>query len=502
MKKITMLEWTVRKAIKAANNDTNPLHGKALLPHIPIKMEIEVPDDEYEEISRDPRLHQVLHDIFKEEAVNYCRTHVVPVLENLNAQWDRITKLSQFEARWKGAFEIIKGSLPHICDAAEAKMKRTIAEDASLRKKYKHYRWKVAKQTGTTALAVGTAAAATAGSVAAGGAPLGLAIVALYRSVTSAIKLVRDCAIEAETCQKNVVYGLAYLAHSYGLTDSVTDSKEHGEDARFRKLAQADMAGYSPRRGKEAGNTAKELSYNFFVNSVLKWPIKKRLASVKDIQGETELWENKLANLSFQSRDLSVKLNELLEKTDDLKYRLGANEALRSEVPDGKSMPKSAARNLDKDDKAYNRLLKKVEKDIKQLLEKGFYIPSMGKWLTIDELYSRAEAGLKKLEMVKPILKALGKKGLAKGTLIASDALDLVVGIGLAVAGDTTGPAIAGAAGDKFKDALSFMGSNWFDCFTVPQDVYATTNSLYSFAVDTCGAPAAQAEIAKILLEA
>ncbi len=115
MKKIVMLDWTVGKAIKEANFDKNPLRGKALLPHIPIKMEVEVPDEEYEEVSEDPRLHAVLHEVFQEEVVSYCRRRVVPLLNMLNGDWDRISTLSQFNQRWKQMFDTIEGSLPHIC---------------------------------------------------------------------------------------------------------------------------------------------------------------------------------------------------------------------------------------------------------------------------------------------------------------------------------------------------------------------------------------------------
>jgi hypothetical protein len=495
MKKILMLDWTVRKAIKEANFDKNPLHGKAVIPHIPIKMEVEVPEEEYDEVRKDPRLHAILHELFQEEVVSYCRRSVVPLLNMLNGEWDRISSLSQFNLRWKQMFNTIEASLPHICETAETKMLKKIAEDASLRQKYKHYRWKVAKQTVVTTLAVGTAAAATAGSVATGGATLGLAVVGLYRSVMSGIKLIRDCAIEAEKCQKNVIYGLAYVSKSYGLMDHKGD----GESGRLQSLSQADMAGYAPSSAKKAGNTAKELSFNFFINSVLKWPIKKTLSSVKDIKVEAELWEKKLANLTFQSRDLSVQLNELLEKTDELTKKLAENEGRRQADPGFYAMVKEAARELDREDKSYNKTVEKVEKDVKKLLEKGFYIPSMATWLTIDELHRRAEAGLKKFENLKPVLKALEDKGLAQGTLIASDALDVVLSVALAVAGDTYGPATVGT--DQFNDALSFLGSNWFDCLAVPQDVFGTTNSLYSFAVDSCGAQAVQGEAAKVLLE-
>lgn len=492
MKKIVMLDWTARKAILEANFDKNPLHGKALLPHIPIKMEVEVSDEEYEEVRRDPRLNAILHEVFQEEVVSFCRRTVVPQLDKLNHEWDKISKPSECQRRLKQVSGTIKGGLPHICEAAQTRMQKKMAEDASLRQKYKHYRWKVAKQTAVTTLAVGTAAAATAGSVATGGATLGLAIVGLYRSVMSGIKLIRDCAIEAEKCQKNVIYGLAYVAKSYGLMEHKGD----GESGRLQNLSQADMAGYSPDSTMKAGNTAKELASNFFINSVLKWPVKKTLTSVKDIKGETELWENKLANLTFQSRDLSVQLNELLEKVDDLKNKLAENKARRMGDP---HIAKQDALDLDREDKAYNKTIERVEQDVKKLLEKGFYIPSMATWLTIDQLHRRAEAGLKKLENLKPILKALEDKGLGKGTLIASDALDVALGVALAVAGDTYGPATTGS--DKFNDALNFLGSNWFECFTVPQDVLSTTNSLYSFAVDSCGATAANGEAAKVLLE-
>ncbi len=268
----------------------------------------------------------------------------------------------------------------------------------------------------------------------------------------------------------------------------------------FQNLSQADIAGYTPGSAKKAGNTAKELSSNFFINSVLKWPVKKTLTSVKDIKGETELWENKLANLTFQSRDLSVQLHALLESMDQRNTKLAENGARRTADPAFYAMVKEAARELDREDKAYSQMVENVEKDVKKLLEKGFYIPSMAKWLTIDQLHVRAEAGLKKLENLKPILRALEDKGLGKGTLIASDALDIALGVALAIAGDTYAPVTAGS--DQFNDSLSFLGSNWFDCFTVPQDVYATTNSLYSFAVDTCGAPPVYGEAGKILLEA
>jgi hypothetical protein len=178
MKKIVMLDWTVRKAIKVANFDKNPLHGKALLPHIPIKMEVEVPDEEYEEVSEDPRLHAVLHQVFREEIVSYCSSEGRPATQHAKRRLDRISTLSQFNQRWKQMFDTIEGSLPHICQVAEIKMQKKIAEDTNLRQKYKHYRWKVAKQSAVTTLAVGTAAAATAGSVATGGATLGLAVVA------------------------------------------------------------------------------------------------------------------------------------------------------------------------------------------------------------------------------------------------------------------------------------------------------------------------------------
>jgi hypothetical protein len=500
MKKIVMLEWTMRRAIKEANLDRNPLHGKALLPHIPIKMAVEVPDEEYEEVRRDPRLQAILHEIFQEEVVNYCRRRVVPFLNELNANWDRISTLSQFDVSWKEMTRKLEHSLTDIRNEAEAKMQKKLTEDAQLRQKYKHYRWKVAKQTALTTLAVGTAVAGTAGSVAAGGATLGLAVVGLYRSVMSAVKLIRDSAIEAETCQKNVIYGLAHVAKSYGLMEHKGD----GESERFQNLSQADMVGYSPSSAKKAGNTAKEIASNFVINSVLKWSglVKKTLKSVKDIKVETDLWENKLANLTFQSRDLSIKLNELLEKMDDLTHKLAENDALRMSDPGFYAMVKQAARELEREDKAYDRTLEKAEKDVKKLLEKGFYIPSMAKWITIDELHRRAETGLKRVEGLKPILDALETKGLGKGTMIASDALDIALGVALALAGDTYAPVTAGADGEKFNDALSFLGSNWFDCFSVPQDVVSTTNSLYSFAVDTCGATAVRSEAAKVLLEA
>jgi hypothetical protein len=176
----------------------------------------------------------------------------------------------------------------------------------------------------------------------------------------SGIKLIRDCAIEAETCQKNVIYGLAHVAKSYGLMEHTGD----GESGRLQNLSQADIAGYTPGSAKKAGNTAKELSSNFFINSVLKWPVKKTLTSVKDIKGETKLWENKLANLTFQSRDLSVQLNALLESMDQLNTKLAENGARRTADPAFYAMVKEAARELDREDKAYSQMVENVEKDV------------------------------------------------------------------------------------------------------------------------------------------
>lgn len=503
MKKIVMLEWTARRAIMEANRDKNPLEGKTRLHHIPIKMEVEIPDDDYEEVRRDPRLHMILQELFKEEVVKQFYRRVIPQLEKLNNDWDSISSLRKTDRRLKEIRSFIIGILPEICASAEKEMLKKIGEDVSLRQKYKHYRWKVAKQTALTSLAVGSAVAATAGAVGTAGATLPLAVVGLYRSVMSGVKLIRDCALEAETCQKHVIYGIAHVAKSYGLMEHKGD----GESGRLQNLSQADMTSYSPESAKKAGNTAKELASNFFLDSVLKWPgIKKPLTSVKAIKGETELWENKLANLAFQSHDLSVKLNELLEKTDDLKSKLAENAKLvvsinlrkKDSVTDPIKLQKEEDQKR-KEDKGYNKMVAKVEKEVGKLLDKGFYIPSMAKSITIAELHGRAEAGLKKVENLKPIFAALELKGLAKGTLIASGVLDIAVSVTLAVAGDTYGPVTAGT--DQFNDALTFLGSNWMECFAVPQDVYATTNSLYSFAVDLCGAPTVNGEAGKVLLE-
>jgi hypothetical protein len=207
---------------------------------------------------------------------------------------------------------------------------------------------------------------------------------------------------------------------------------------------------------------------------------------------------NKLANLSFQAHDLSVQLAELLEKMDQLDVKLKENEALRSDDPGFYAMVKSAARELDRQDDNYNKALKKAEKEVKKLLDNGFYIPSMAKWITIDELHTRAESGGEKIETLKPILKTLETEGLAKGTLIASQALDIVVNISLTVTSYTVGGMSSSVATTDWQNLLK---SNPFDGLGVPQDTIGTVNTLYDFAVSTCKAPEVDGEVMKILLE-
>jgi tetratricopeptide (TPR) repeat protein len=498
MKKITILEWTVRKALKEAKGYSKPPFKYLVVPSIPIKMEVEVPDEQWELVNRDPLLLGVLHGLFKAEVVKYCRDRLFSVLDRIDRGWDQYSKLSTFDLRMKQLRQAIRQGMENICDECDKEIPKKIAELAAQQQKYSHYRFKVAKQAVLNTAAVGTAVACTAGAAfATAGASLPLAVVGLYRAVMGMVKFIIDCAKEAEGCQHNVIHGLAFVAKSYGLTDD----KKGTEKERFQTLAQADTAGYKKggsRAPSKASNTAKELASNFFLNSILKYPAKKTLTSVKDIQGEVDLWENKLANLGFQAHDLSGQLAVLLEKMDQLDVKLKENEALRSDDPGFYAMVKSAARELDRQDENYNKAIKKAEKEVKKLLSKGFYIPSMAQWITIDQLHKRAEEGGKKIETLKPILKTLETQGLAKGTLIASQALDLVVSISLA--GATYGFGAASTATAP-TDWQAYLFSSAFDAVTGPQDTVATVNSLYDFAVSTCKAPEVNGEVMKILLE-
>jgi len=498
VKKITILEWTVRKALKEAKGYDDSPFKYLVVPRIPIKMEVEVPDEQWELVRGDPLLQAVLHDLFKDEVVKFCGNKLYPVLDRIDRGWEQYSKLSQFNLRMQELRQKIKQGLENVCDECDKEIPKKIAELAAQQAKYKHYRFKVAKQAVLNTAALGTAVASTAGvAFATAGASLPLAVVGLYRSVMTMVKFIIDCAKEAEACQKNVIYGLAYVAKSYGLTDH----KGSGEEGRFVNLAQADTAAFKKGGAKapsQGANTAKELASNFFLNSILKVPAKKTLTSVKDIQGEVDLWENKLANLSFQAHDLSGQLAELLEKMDQLDVKLKENETLRSDDPGFYAMVKPAARELDRQDEKYNKALKKAGKDVNKLLTKGFYIPSMAKWITIDELHTRAESGGKRIETLKPILKTLETQGLAKGTLIASQALDLVVNISLTVTSYTVSGLSDSVAPTDWQNLLK---SNPFDGLGVPQDTIGTVNSLYDFAVSTGKAPEVNGEVMKILLE-
>jgi DNA repair exonuclease SbcCD ATPase subunit len=498
VKKIAILDWTLLKALKEAKKFERTPFKNLLVPKIAIKMEVEVPDEQWELVNKDPLLLGVLHKLFKDEVVKYCRDRLFSVLDRIDRGWEQYSKLSTFNLRMQQLRQAIRLGMENICDECEKKIPEKIAELTAQQQKYSHYRFKVAKQAVLNTAALGTAVASTAGvAFATAGASLPLAVVGLYRSVMTMVKFIIDCAKEAEGCQHNVIYGLAFVAKSYGLTDQ----KGGTEKERFETLAQADTAGYKKggsRAPIKASNTAKELASNFFLNSILKYPAKKTLTSVKDIQGEVDLWENKLANLSFQAHDLSVQLAELLEKMDQLDVKLKENEALRSDDPGFYAMVKSAARELDRQDDNYNKALKKAEKEVKKLLDNGFYIPSMAKWITIDELHTRAESGGEKIETLKPILKTLETEGLAKGTLIASQALDIVVNISLTVTSYTVGGMSSSVAPTDWQNLLK---SNPFDGLGVPQDTIGTVNTLYDFAVSTCKAPEVDGEVMKILLE-
>lgn len=498
MKKITILDWSVRKALKEARGyDTLPFKNLAV-PKIAIKMQVEVPDEQWELVNKDPLLQAVLHDLFKEEVLKFCGNRLFPVLDRIDRGWEQYSKLSQFNIRLQELREKIKQGLEEICDECDKKIPEKIKELAAQEAKYKHYRFKVAKQAVLNTAAVGTAVASTAGvAFATAGASLPLAVVGLYRAIMSMVKFIIDCAKEAEACQRNVVYGLAFVAKSYGLTDH----KGSGETERFVNLAQADTAGYKKggaRAPSKGSNTAKELASNFFLNSILKVPAKKTLTSIKDIQGEVDLWENKLANLSFQAHDLSGQLAELIEKIDQLDAKLKENEARRSDDPAFYAMVKPAARELDREDEKHEKSLEKAEKDVKKLLDKGFYIPSMAKWITIPELHTRAESGGKRIETLKPLLKTLETEGLMKHTLIVSQALDVLVSISLTAANYGVGVTSTSTAPTDWQ---AFLKSNTFDAVTAPQDTISTVNSLYDFAVSTCKAPAVDGEVMKVLLE-
>lgn len=449
MKDVVILEnWSLKQAIFSARGNADPFKFFPI-PQVPINVTIQVPDEEFEALNHDPLMQAVLHEAFHSEIISYVNKNIIPPMAAIDKVWDRkkLSELGPAVRAWKQSLT----DLPGIYRACEIKMKYKMGEIGLQKKQYQRYRWKVAKQAVTNTAAVGTAVAGVAGSAAAGGATLVLAVVGLYRSVMSMAKFICDCAVEAETCQRNVIQGIDYLKKHYGVGAGAVSG------------------------AKKATNTAKEISSNFFLNSVLKAPRKKQLTTIKDIKGEVNLWGNKLANLRYQAHDLSGQLAQLLGKVDKMNAELRLDAAVAAEMPDtGKWKSK-----LDKIEKKHQKALESVEKDINQLLEKGFYIPSMAKWLTIDTLYKRAESGGAKVKGLDSLLDKWEKEGLAKGALIASDAMDVALGVALMAASYGESAVTA--------DNTLFLTSDTVFAITAPQDTLGTINTLYDFAV-SCGA--------------
>jgi hypothetical protein len=450
MKDVVVLSnWLLKNVIMEVSGGKDPFKYFPI-PKVPINVTVQVADEDWQAMTKDPLLWDTMRQTFKGVIKSHVNKTIIPTLHKYDERW-KTAHLREFASLRKSVTREVNESLEKIYPACERMMKYKMAEIAGQKQQYQRYRWKVAKQAVINTAAVGTAVAGVAGSAAAGGATLALAIVGLYRSVMGMIKFICDCAIEAETCQRNVIQGIDYVKKSYGL-------------------------GAGPVSGaKKAGNTAKELSSNFFLDSVLRAPRKKQLTTIDNIKKELTLWGDKLANLRSQAHDLSVQLGELLEKQHKMMAELAVDAAVAAELPDtGKWKSK-----LDEIEKKHKKALKETEKDTKQLLEKGFYIPSMAKWITIEELHKRAETGGAKIKGLDSLLDKWEKEGLAKGALIASAAMDVALSISLMVANYTESALTA--------DNTLFLTSDTFFGITAPQDLVGTINTLYDFAI-SCGA--------------
>lgn len=426
--------WDLLGAVKDASGGEDPF-DYINVPRVSLGVTLTLPEEEFKRV--DPLAEDQMREICKSMFVEYCRTRLIPLLNLFDILYDEIEKLDEFHHTIIMQMrDVVEREVEEVKKECQKEMRKYLTEITHQRHKYGEYRGQVTKRAIQTTVALGTAVAATAGGVASGGATLALGLVSLYQAVMATAKLIRDCAVEAEECQRNVIKALHKLSTSYGV-------KQDGG-----KVSGA----------QKAGNTSKELAANFFLNTILKLPaIKNNLASVAQVKSEVELWENKLSNLRYQAHDLTETLTKYIGNQEMLVKDLGYCEK----------------HGLDSEKKKHAKTLEKAEKNVKKILEEGMYIPSMGKSITITDLHLRAQSGTREVPKLKAVLDQL-ESHLSPGTLLASQALDVAVGVAMIIANYSYG---ATHLDDTFFGSAQFFG------VTAPQDGYATVNSLYDLAI-------------------
>ena len=353
MPAVTLLNWNLRAAI--TNRPEINAHLKhVVIPDIPMRVNMDLHQQDYLLIDRDPLLNQILRETCQEAFVQVIRSRILPRLQQLDQQCVSMD-LEQYAILRQQTLTLIRSDIASAAQNAKAALTERIGRLELEKNQYKGYRNKVAISTVTTVASAVAAGAGLAGAVGTGGATLAISVIAGYRTVMGGFKLIVDSWQEALTVQKRVEDGLKSLKATYATGTS---------------------------RG-----VAREVGLSAF-NAVAKLPIaSSSMANLKTISDDNELWKGKLTHLRFLAHELSEKLNGLLHDTEELSRQMSINPDMKDKT--GK---------LD---------------EINKLLTEGYRYPTMKRKLTIQKAHQEAESGLKAQEKVEELINELksGRSG-------------------------------------------------------------------------------------------
>lgn len=412
MPTLPLTSWNLRKALES--HAPGFKLSRIPIPEMNLQVECSITPEAYTLVSKPDggdRLRQTLHDICQEAYTKRLST-IAWQLNTCDAQCANASDVEYSLKLQRQVQEQISGELEKARQEALTRVTERFRECGQRSQVATRY------VLGLGAKAVGALVGGVTSAFGLAAGPLGLlAIIGMYRSFVEGGELIATCMKEASVVQVEVEEELKALDESY------------------KKATR--------------GGVGRELLASAF-NALLSPPPGFTRLNVGTLEEKVGTWGGKLARLDATADYLNGKLEGLLNACNKLKEQL---------VNDPDSGKKKAA-------------LAAMEKNVGLLLDKGYWIPSMMRMVTIEDAHRAAEDGFAAQKQAKK-----GIEELKAQRSIAVDAFDKIIKVVTSAAlMIASPPKLDGKLAEKAMESAGFVNDStklFVDSFGIGYDLPA-----------------------------